>query len=600
MNCRKNWKLAAALGAALALVAVLGRGARAETLYTERPAELRSSPADDSQVTKRIGKGKPLEVVKRLGTWVMVKYEGRTGWIRRTALSSDEIAGGGSDDDDAQGGKKSKKSSKSKKADADEGSDDGDEVAAKPGAAGAKRTAARKKSERRKSRDSRRSTGEDDEEAVDGEDEDVKFASGGKKGKKSKSSDSEEDEEMKPRRPRSTWSKRSSIPGGPLKVEIQAVSVQAFKQPDGTGKVVFTAAEGDSVRVIGRAENRWLLVENKKKRQGWIPAVAVRDHGLLVDARKDASELGDKGGGGDEEAPDLDEDAGDESSSGKKTAAASDGDGDDGEVADSDSSSKTSDDDTDTSLDASASDDLMAAKKPWSLGGGLHGGFTAVGTDITPVGANAQATSYSGPTAGLTIDGTYRFTPKIGIVGEIQYDWSTAAGGATFSDNGTDGPEKVDLSHHRAGLTAGLSYGKQAVGIVRLGFQYIALLYSDNDNMYSLPSESTTGPTVGLGFNYSGIADTGFGVRLGADYMLFGSRSQTEGNRDGTDLGSLTLLWGSLMVDYALGEHLTLGGGYRFGYTSANWTGQSERTSAMETDVKDTSHEISLGVGYRL
>ena len=89
MTYRKFWNLAAAIAAALVVMVALGRDVRAETLYTERPAELRSSPADDSQVIKRVGKGKSLEVVKRLGTWVMVKYEGRSGWIRRTSLSTD-------------------------------------------------------------------------------------------------------------------------------------------------------------------------------------------------------------------------------------------------------------------------------------------------------------------------------------------------------------------------------------------------------------------------------------------------------------------------------------------------------------------------------
>jgi uncharacterized protein YgiM (DUF1202 family) len=584
MNCRRYWNLAAALGAALVMVAVLGRDARAETLYTERPAELRGSPADDSQVIKRVGKGKALEVVKRLGPWVMVKYEGRNGWVRRTALSTDKVGGGAIAEDDDGDSKSKKSSKKSKKGDEGEIESDGDVAVDKPAAAGARRTAARKKAERHKSRSSRHSDGEGDEEEV-----------------ASKSSGADEDggdAGMKPERPRSTWGKRSNLPGGPLKVEIQAISVQAFARPEGKGRVVFTAAEGDSVRVIGRAENRWLLVENKKKRQGWIPAVAVRDHGLLLDARKSPDQLADSGKS-DEEAPGAAEDeVVEDAKPKKKTAAASDADGDDEEGA---GSSRKSDDDAEASLSTSTDDELTAGSKPWSLGGSLHGGFTSVAKDITPTGANAQAASYAGPMAGLVIDGTYAFSgSNLGLVGDVSYDWSNAGGGATFSDNGTDQPDKIKLSHHRAGLTAGVSYGKTAVGILRAGFMFTATQVNDINNLAKLPRESTVGPTLGLGFNYLGFASGKLGIHAGADAMLFGSRTQTEGSKDGAELGSLTSFFGTLGVDYLIGEHLLLGGGYRFGYDKANWTGTSQRTAGTETDVKDQSHEISLGVGYRL
>lgn len=575
MNCRKYGTLAAALGAALVMVAVLGREARAETLYTERPAELRGSPADDSQVIKRVGKGKALEVVKRLGPWVMVKFEGRNGWVRRTTLSTDKVAGAADDGDS-----KSKSSRKSKKGDEGEVESDGDMVREKPAAAGAKRTAARKKAEHHKSRSSRHTSGDEEEVATSSADEGA------------------DDADMKPERPRSTWGKRSSIPGGPLKVEIQAVSVQAFARPAGKGRVVFTAAEGDSVRVLGRAENRWLLVENVKKRQGWIPAVAVRDHGLLLDARKNASELADSGKS-DEEAPGAAEDEVVEDSPKKKTAAASDADGGDEDDGASDSSRK--DDEAEASLSSSADDELTASSKPWSLGGALHGGYTTVSKDITPTGANAQAASYAGPMAGLLIDGAYHFSgSQLGLVGDLAYDWSSAGGGATFSDNGTDQPDKIKLAHHRVGLTAGVSYGKTAVGIARAGFMLTAAQINDVDNAAKLPRESTVGPTVGLGFAYGGFAGGKLGIHAAADAMLFGSRTQTDGSKDGTELGSLTSFWGTLGVDYLFGEHLTVGGGYRFGYDKAAWTGMSQRTAGTATDVKDQSHEISLGVGYRL
>jgi hypothetical protein len=575
MNCRKFWNLAAAIAAALVVMALLGREARAETLYTERPAELRSSPADDSQVIKRVGKGKSLEVVKRLGTWVMVKYEGRSGWIRRTSLSTDQVAGGGSGDDDRKDAKKKDR----KKADADE--DEEVVERPKPAAAGAKRTAARRRAERRKSRSKRRQMEEEE------------VASRSRKKRSSDDEEEDDDEEMTPKRPRSTWSKRSNIPGGPLKVEIQARSVQAFSQPDGTGRVVFTAAEGDSVRVIGKGENRWLLVENTRKRQGWIPAVTVRDHGLLLDARKDSGELAEESSrSDDEEAPDADTDEIAE------TRTASADDSEDGDADDEGSKSE----DLDASLGASSDDDLAGASSPWIVGAGLRAGFTTVGMDITPVGVmNPQEGAYSGPTAGITGDLAYRFSPRLSVGLDVDYNYANALSGLTFTNNGAEDPNKVKLAHHRVGARAGVSYGKQLVGTFRAGFQYAALQVNDIANTANLPRETTSGPTVGLGVAYKGLAGGSVGVRLGADALLLGSRSQTQGNRDGLELGSLTSFWGTLLVDYWLSKNLMIGGGYRFGYNNASWTGASERIpGANETDVKDQGHELSLGVGYQL
>ncbi len=585
MNTRKFWNLAAAIAAVLVVVAVLGREARAETLYTERPAELRSSPADDSQVIKRVGKGKSLDVVKRLGTWVMVKYEGRSGWIRRTSLSTDQVAGGGSADDGDDDGKDAKKKDRKKDA-----ADDEEEVAEtpKPAAAGAKRNAAKKKAERRKSRSKRHQVDED-------EAEDEEIASKSKKKKSSDDDEEADDEEMKPKRPRSTWSKRSNIPGGPLKVEIQARSVQAFSQPDGSGRVVFTAAEGDSVRVIGRGENRWLLVENVKKRQGWIPAVTVRDHGLLLDARKDSAELAEESSkSSDEEAPDAETEEVEET----KTASADDGeDRDDG-----DEGKSKSEEEVDASLGASSEDDLAASKSPWIVGAALRAGFTTVGMDITPVGVvNPQEGAYNGPIAGLNGQVGYRLSPKLSAGLDVDYNYTNALSGLTFTNNGTEDPTKIKLSHHRVNARAGISYGQQLVGTFRAGFLYAALQVNDIENAASLPRENTSGPTLGLGVAYNQVGGTKFGVRLDADALLLGSRTQTQGSRDGLELGSLTSIWSSLMLDYWLTKNLTIGGGYRFGYTSANWTGTSERIDgATETDVKDQGHEISLGVGYQM
>jgi uncharacterized protein YgiM (DUF1202 family) len=580
MNLRRR-ELAAAVGAALVVVVMLGREAQAERLWTERPAELRASPGDDSQIVKRVSKGRSLEVVKRLGTWVQVEYEGRTGWIRRTALSTEPVSGGSSDAGDKDDKKKS-----------DDDADD--EGSTKAAAGGAKKSADKKKADRRKSRKSRRGSSKD---SSDDEDEEELASSRKKKGS--------DDDEDKPRRPRSSWAARGRLPGGPLKVEIQALSAQAFSEPDGSGSVVFTVAEGDQVRVIARGENRWLLVENGKKRTGWIPAVAVRDHGLLLDARKDGSKARKDDDEGDEEvaARDAEEEEVSESKSKKKKSAALD---DESEELDEESSDEESDDrpssssdDTDATLGSSFEDeDIGSAKKPWTASASLRGGFAAVGVDRAPGGVAAEETSYNGPIAGFSGEFMYKVKPKIGVLADLVYDFTYPLGGLTHTANGA---EQADISAqvHRVAATVGGSYGKDAMFIVRAGFSYSVLQISDINNPANLPRESTSGPLAGLAFAYK-FAASGLGTRVGVDALLFGSRSQTEGKSDGADLDSMLGLVGSAMVDYPLGKSLTVLGGYRFGYTTATWAGASERNGAMATEQKDQSHEISLGVGLRL
>ena len=90
------------------------------------------------------------------------------------------------------------------------------------------------------------------------------------------------------------------------------------------------------------------------------------------------------------------------------------------------------------------------------------------------------------------------------------------------------------------------------------------------------------------------------GARVGVDAMLLGSRTQTEGLRDGSEFDSLTSLWGSLRLDYPVGKNLVVDGGYRFGYAASTWTGVSERNTGTDTERTETSHEISIGAGWRL
>lgn len=535
-----------AIAAATLLVAA--GDARSERLWTDKAIELRSSPGDEAQVVRKVQKGKSLEVLRRLGTWVLVEFDGRNGWIRRSELSSKPKDDGG---DDSRDGKDAPK------AVADDPDMDDDGKAEAPSEKDKARTdKAKAKKERRRARAKTEKVGKGKVAAADGEDE-----------------DEEADEERPSRKPRSSWGGRDA-PGSVMKVEIQALSAQAFSEPNGRGRVVFTVEEGDKVRVVARGENRWLLVDNGKKKTGWIPAAAVRDSGKLVDAR------------------------GDEDDTEVAGAAASDGGDEEGEDGETDSESAA---ETSASVGASTPGLDERAERPWNAVVALRAGYTAVGMDTAPDAGDDALATYGGPTAGLVVDFDYRLTPKIAAVVGLSYDWSTALGGLTYETATPPALEDIKLAHHRAWLTAGAAYGTGWKVDGRVGYYYSALQIDDLANPASLPREQTKGPTVGLGFKMAEVASTKLGFRIGVDALILGSRDQTAGLRDGTDFDSLTAVWAAADVHYPIGENLSVGGGYRYGYATSTWTGMSERIdTAMTTDRTDQAHEITVGAGWRL
>src|SRR5262245_11793040 len=79
--------------AALALVAPLvlrPAPARAETVETRQSATVFAAPGEQSRVVTRVRAGTELSVLSRSGRWLKVKVAGKTGWITRSVLASDE------------------------------------------------------------------------------------------------------------------------------------------------------------------------------------------------------------------------------------------------------------------------------------------------------------------------------------------------------------------------------------------------------------------------------------------------------------------------------------------------------------------------------
>jgi hypothetical protein len=67
-----------------------------------------------------------------------------------------------------------------------------------------------------------------------------------------------------------------------LKVKVLADRVRGFDDPATKSKAVLDLAKGETVTVIGRGHDGWILVEQDSGNVGWIPASVVTDGGKFA------------------------------------------------------------------------------------------------------------------------------------------------------------------------------------------------------------------------------------------------------------------------------------------------------------------------------
>ena len=91
--------------------------------------------------------------------------------------------------------------------------------------------------------------------------------------------------EAKPAEPR-TRVQKTGFSGKPvtdaLKVKVLADRVRGFDDPATKSKAVLDLAKGETVTVIGRGHDGWILVEQDSGNVGWIPASVVTDGGKFA------------------------------------------------------------------------------------------------------------------------------------------------------------------------------------------------------------------------------------------------------------------------------------------------------------------------------
>jgi uncharacterized protein YgiM (DUF1202 family) len=204
----------------------------------------------------------------------------------------------------------------------------------------------------------------------------------------------------------------------------------------------------------------------------------------------------------------------------------------------------------------------------------------------------------------LRADMIQKYGEKYLIGGELRYDLSKSTPGIRYSDgtNAADIPfttHDIDLRaiagydfHHKTGAAA---YG-------RLGYHYgmfsVANVGDFTKNLARLPSETLSGPTIGVGAEAPRVAEK-VGARFQADYLAMGKRAQTKGLEDG-EVSTVKALWAGLVVNYQWKPNMTIDFAYGYEWSKTVWsgvaTGSMRGHNADSAARKDVIHGALVGI----
>lgn len=80
---------------ALIATAVAGGGARAaELAYTVRPTEVKAKPFSDASTITSLAERSKVDVLQRQSSWIQVKSDRTTGWVKMLSLRFDQFGAG--------------------------------------------------------------------------------------------------------------------------------------------------------------------------------------------------------------------------------------------------------------------------------------------------------------------------------------------------------------------------------------------------------------------------------------------------------------------------------------------------------------------------
>jgi uncharacterized protein YraI len=354
--------------------------------------------------------------------------------------------------------------------------------------------------------------------------------------------------EAQPAAPR-TRVQKTGFSGKPvtdaLKVTVLADRVRGFDDPVTKSKSVLDLAKGETVTVIGRGTDGWILVEQSNGNVGWIPASVVTDGGKFA--------------GDPRQAP---------GATAKVATAPAAGAGTPDEVRPTPPSS--------------------SSKRGLSIGVLATAGAQTFKLEQTGVGA-ATATA-SGPFA------------TIGARGQMRVRGSMWAGVTTMAEFGTadmiyEGNNETSnpMSTQELAVNAygELGWGGARYIALRGGVHYSTMSVESERNEPMLLGERIAGATVGLGGALPLYRRLTFSAAF--DVMPLGAQKLNRLPDGALYADTVQEMWARAALSMPLPAHLMAAVCYRFGALSAELSdGAATPKTANRSDM---SHVVTAGVG---
>lgn len=526
-----------AISATLGLsVVAVAPAARAETAEARQGADVFATPGEQSRVVARVRAGDEMTVLSRSGRWLKVRVNGRTGWVPRSVVATEEKAPERRRRSSFVEGRPNRDSGKASAprdrigadATADEEGfvDDEDADDEEDPDRDATGSVSRKVRDRdARERESRRDGGERERESDAGEEvgdeaDDAEAASDDG-GEESDEADDEADGEDDGERRR-----------GPVKLVVVANGAGLFADPSARSDRLARLRAGTWVTEIGR-ESGWVHVRRASGSEGWI-----RDDDV------------------DESMPFRYEK---------------------------------------WSYSASAGLGIASVSQTFQSDSTLALGNYTVGSNALAIGINGEVVRDLGPSYLATGDLSYTYavaTPGIRCTPET-------CGGADAVNIGFK-THDLDLGASfgykiwkETGLAVsgrlGYHYGMLKVNNVE----------DMNANPARLPTEKLQGVTLGVHGDLPRIWDR-WAFHAGLDALvLLASREQTSGLEDG-DVSDAFAMWFAARAIYSWKDKLKATGQLSYGYAKTNWTGRAEESQrqhdATQAVRSDRTILLLLGV----
>jgi hypothetical protein len=384
-----------------------------------------------------------------------------------------------------------------------------------------------------------------------------------------------------------------------LKVTVVIDRVRGFDDPDTKANCVLDLARGDTVSVIGRGHDGWILVEPAEGAVGWIPAVAVTDGGRFAgDPRRAPSEVpvieNTPTGTAPAPAAVTTTAAATPATKGKAKAMRKGA-----TVVAAATPAPAAADSATVTPAATASADASAhaiihtggSSLMERMDGNVMAGAGAETFAMRMVGGSGDALALTtGPAAAMAASGRYRVAGDIWVGGGL--DGQFGKGSLTYyTAAATSDP--MSTTDTTVDAHAEVAWGKTWKVAARAGYHYAALNVSTDRTDAMLVGEKIGGMTVGVGGSLP--INQRFAVTGAIDIMPAGVQSPDQLPKGLLYATSMQAAWARTTVTVKLPANLVGALSYRGGIASADLTdGAATPVTAKRSDQ---SHIVTAGVG---